>query len=265
MPTDVLIEYLSGLLNRSVSASESVHLSSAQRARLIGWLEASGQPFDSNAISARFEVSELARRLGAAPSQSERVCPREAASISVTAATVRGVGIDIQSVAELVNPAAINDLKNDAELRTLFSLRELSYAAGKGNPAETLAGLFAAKEAIRKADPGLLRQPFSCIEILPDPLGAPQFPGFAISISHSAGVAVAIAIAIPAGALDRSEPLGKRTAVIPAAPSPAQLLSPAIVGAGRRPGRARKVGVLITALLLGAGAAGIAWLHELSR
>jgi hypothetical protein len=45
---------------------------------------------------------------------------------------------------------------------------------------------------------------------------------------------------------------------------PAQVLKSA-VGAARSVNRERHLGVLITALLLGAGAAGIAWLHALAR
>jgi phosphopantetheine--protein transferase-like protein len=265
MPTDVLIEYLSTLLNRPVSVGESVSLSSAQRARFIGWLEVNGRAVGSGAIPAQFEVSELARSLGVMPAPSGGGSSRRPTSGPVTAAMVRGVGIDIQSVAELVKPEAINDLKNDAELRAMFTLRELSYAADKGNSAETLAGLFAAKEAIRKADPDMLPQALSSIEILPDAQGAPRFPGFAISISHSAGFAVAIAIATPTGALDPPEQVGNAGFGSQTSPSPSDVLIPAVVGAGWRPGRARQVGVLVTALLLGAGAAGIAWLHALTR
>jgi phosphopantetheine--protein transferase-like protein len=175
----------------------------------------------------------------------------------------RGIGIDIQSVAELIKPESRNDLKGDVELCAIFTLRELSYAEAKADPAQTLAGIFAAKEAARKADPLLLRRALTDIEILPDADGAPRLPGFAISISHSSGIA--IAIAIPVG-----EPMnGMSAANIAQAPGHARLVPGADASAGaadRQPLGGRRFAMVVLAFLSGAGAAGtLAWLHALAH
>jgi phosphopantetheine--protein transferase-like protein len=195
MTPETIASYLARLLNREVGSSSVVQLSSAQRARLVGWLESQGASVDSAVIRGAFFVHQLAREAGHAARAPGR--PNAGAGGGAgrsTASGFGGVGIDIQSVAELVRPEALADLKGDPELRAIFSLRELSYAEAKGTPAETLAGIFAAKEALRKADPRRTERPLVDIEILPDESGAPCVEGASLSISHSAGVAVAVAI-----------------------------------------------------------------------
>src|SRR5262249_30902493 len=63
-------------------------------------------------------------------------------------AGVLSVGIDLQVAAELIDEEAARDPKSSAELARIFSARELSYAIAKGTVRDTLAGLFAAKEAL---------------------------------------------------------------------------------------------------------------------
>jgi phosphopantetheine--protein transferase-like protein len=254
MIADALIEYLSTLLNRPVSAGERVNLSSAQRARLVGWLEASGHTVASGAVPAVLEVSQLERSLSAVAAMPELKLSSRFTPNRAMALPARGIGIDIQSVAELVKLEPTHDLKGDAELRAIFTLRELSYAESRGAAADTLAGIFAAKEAIRKADPAMLRLPLTDIEILPDEQGAPQFRGFAISISHSAGIAIAIAIAIPA------ETAGPQ--LKPASPATEMKNLPREEPHGRT-SRASHVKLVIVTVLIGAGVAGIAWLRAL--
>jgi phosphopantetheine--protein transferase-like protein len=253
MLSQTLVEYLSSLLNRPITAADRLDLSSAQRARLIGWLESQGALPAQCAIPRSFEVGQLARQLGE-PLTTQGAAPVPSLRLALgSSPELTGVGIDIQSVSELISPAALKDLKGDPELRALFTPREMSYAEGRPDPRETLAGIFAAKEAIRKADAAMLERPFTQIEILPDEQGAPRIAGFAISISHSAGVAIAIAIARTVAP----------TAQAPAGPLPVttQPVSPDPPVRERRTART----VIVAALLLSAGAAGLLWLHALIR
>jgi phosphopantetheine--protein transferase-like protein len=255
MLSQTLVEYLCSLLNRPVTAADRVDLSSAQRARLIGWLENQGAAPAAWVIPRSFEVGQLARQLGEPPTQ-EGAAPLPSIRPALGGAPEpSGVGIDIQSVSELISSAALKDLKGDPELRALFTPREMSYAECRSDPRETLAGIFAAKEAIRKADAAMLQRPFTQIEILPDEQGAPRIAGFAISISHSAGVAIAIAIA---------------RAVAPAAQAPASAATsltrqPSLTALDPPPVRERRVAraAIVAVLLLSAGAAGLLWLHGL--
>ncbi len=108
------------------------------------------------------------------------------------------IGIDIQRIDELLPTDALADPKASAELTATFTFREISYAQSRPHPLETLAGLFAAKEALRKCDPALLALPPLEVGVLPDDSGRPQFAGYTLSISHSGGLALAVAAALSA-------------------------------------------------------------------
>lgn len=106
------------------------------------------------------------------------------------------VGIDIQAIDELMAGVANrDDFKGDPELLRLFTMRELSYAQSRPGPSETLAGLFAAKEAMRKCLGGasIDAEAFRALEVLPDEYGRPVAAGFSLSISHSGNFAIAVA------------------------------------------------------------------------
>jgi hypothetical protein len=85
-----------------------------------------------------------------------------------------------------------SDPKLDPEMLAMFTMRELSYAQSKPNPAQTLAGIFAAKEAVLKSSNEHAN--ISKLEVLPNLDGKPLIEGYAISISHSKDYVVAIAI-----------------------------------------------------------------------
>ena len=61
----------------------------------------------------------------------------------------------------------------------------------------TTAGLFAAKEALVKADNRLMGRAFNSIVIEHAPDGKPLYEGFQISISHTDTLAVAVAVQLP--------------------------------------------------------------------
>ena len=115
-----------------------------------------------------------------------------------------GIGTDIVRVERIrkLSPRAVARLLTDAEQE---------YCARHADPAERIAGRFAAKEAVLKAfGTGLARgMSWRQLEILPDPQGAPRisFSGKAashmrllrathchVSISHSSAAAVAFVV-----------------------------------------------------------------------
>lgn len=106
---------------------------------------------------------------------------------SVTAS----VGIDIEPISSM--PPA-NDYREDAFYTMNFSPAEIAYCILQTNPAASFAGLFAAKEAIIKADNSYQHHNFNTIIIDHLPGGKPIHPGFEISISHTGDLAVAVAV-----------------------------------------------------------------------
>lgn len=111
---------------------------------------------------------------------------------------VVGVGLDVEQVSAL--PAA-----GDPFYAAHFTAAELSRALETADAQEHLAGVWAAKEAARKAVPALMAASFLAIQVRHDGAGRPsivitgvEMPGGAalqVSISHAAGLATAIVIA----------------------------------------------------------------------
>lgn len=100
------------------------------------------------------------------------------------------VGFDLQNIEELF-PKKINDFKSDNFVNEIFTIREISYAETRSKPIETLAGIFAAKEAIIKTGFKINR----LLEIeISHQNSIPKFDNFQISISHSNNYVAAIAI-----------------------------------------------------------------------
>lgn len=119
-----------------------------------------------------------------------------------------GIGIDIIEISRVKRAFQ----KNPRILHRLFTERELSDYRNRGSRAETLAGKFAAKEAVVKAmGTGLRGFAWTDIEILPDELGKPncqlfrkaaekrqglKISGFLISIAHNRTMAIANVLAV---------------------------------------------------------------------
>jgi phosphopantetheine--protein transferase-like protein len=107
-------------------------------------------------------------------------------------AAASAVGIDIEEVAAL--PRA-TDFRREEFYTMNFTAAEIAYCILQADPYSSFAGLFAAKEAIIKAD-GLYRtRTFNTLEIRHSPEGKPLYPDFGLSISHAGGMAVAVAVA----------------------------------------------------------------------
>lgn len=199
-------DYLGKLLNQSIDVRTVLRLSSAQRARFQAWLSQQGVSIDDTVLTGEFSLERL---LDGSGHQAARGAPpvvrKEADVLSPTGLTV---GIDIQHIGELFQSSNSNDFKSDAELTRIFTLRELSYAQSSTVPMDTLAGIFSAKEAVRKCwgGPALSQEEFRAIEILPDRDGKPTASGFELSIAHSGGLAVAVAARYVARTVPASTP-----------------------------------------------------------
>ncbi|HZJ76668.1 MAG TPA: holo-ACP synthase [Oscillospiraceae bacterium] len=120
---------------------------------------------------------------------------------------IKGIGIDIIEIDRIRR--AIE--KNDKFIDRVFTVNEKKAFEEKNHSPQTIAGYFAAKEAVSKAlGTGISNMQWKDIEILKDPSGKPYvrlynnaenlaysigIDKIFISISHSRGNAVALAIA----------------------------------------------------------------------
>jgi phosphopantetheine--protein transferase-like protein len=116
-------------------------------------------------------------------------------AVNVTAGnnfeTPISVGIDIEAIGLM--PIAV-DYRADVFYTANFTDAEIAYSILQPNPLATFAGLFAAKEAIVKADNAYLKIPFNKIAINHIASGKPVFNQFSISIAHANEYATAVAI-----------------------------------------------------------------------
>src|ERR1700722_8522900 len=114
---------------------------------------------------------DLIRRQGGADASvlvpAAPVYPGEAAGLP-------GLGIDIEEIAALPRVA---DFRMESFYVQNFTPGEISYCILQADPYASLAGLWAAKEAIVKADGQYRNRPFQAIEIGHTADGKPVFPG----------------------------------------------------------------------------------------
>jgi len=109
------------------------------------------------------------------------------------------IGIDLVKVERIAKV-----IENKKFLDKTFSKTEIEYARAKGeiNFAQTLAGMFAAKEAVLKAlGTGIVDLNLANVEILHSDLGQPYCKledgrVVNVSISHDGGMAVAAAMIV---------------------------------------------------------------------
>jgi phosphopantetheine--protein transferase-like protein len=101
------------------------------------------------------------------------------------------LGIDIEEVDAM--PKA-NDFREDAFYQMNFSSTEIAHCILQPNPYASFAGLFAAKEAIVKANNSNRNKSFNSIVINHDQNGKPGYPGFDLSVSHTNNLAIAVAL-----------------------------------------------------------------------
>lgn len=105
---------------------------------------------------------------------------------------IMGTGIDVMLIGRMEK-----SMEKDAFLHKVFTENELAYINGKGQKAQTAAGIFCAKEAFLKAcGKGIGDIPLRQIEVGHTAQGAPHivFEGAGkahVSISHMGDIAVA--------------------------------------------------------------------------
>ena len=115
---------------------------------------------------------------------------------------IRGLGLDICEIARMEKL-----LKDDRFLNRWFTEEEIRYIRSKGkNSAQTMAGIFAAKEAFAKALGTGIAFDLKDVGIIHDEEGQPGYAlsgeaaglaaggRFFLSISHEAGVSAAVCI-----------------------------------------------------------------------
>lgn len=105
------------------------------------------------------------------------------------------VGVDVEAVAAM---PLTSDYREDSFYHETFTPREISYALLQPNPRATFAGMWCAKEALRKADPGAAGSSWKNLEVVHDETGKPGLivvgkpvPGD-LSLSHSEETAIAV-------------------------------------------------------------------------
>ena len=112
----------------------------------------------------------------------------------------KGIGLDLCEIARMQTL-----LDEGRSLRRMFTEEEQAYIAGKGaSAAQTMAGMFSAKEAVLKALGTGMTVPMTDIVISHTELGQPivtltgkaaAFGGTVlVSITHEAGMAAAFAV-----------------------------------------------------------------------
>ncbi len=112
------------------------------------------------------------------------------------------IGIDLVSIDRMKTFA-----DNEAHLQKVFTFSEIAYYKSKGSKNETLAGMFAVKEAVSKCfGTGLVGFRLTDIEVFHDENGAPKVnlyngakrlcgnKSVYISISHEGTMATGIAM-----------------------------------------------------------------------
>lgn len=101
------------------------------------------------------------------------------------------IGIDVENTSAM---PVVNDFREEAFYTMNFAPAEIAYCILQPNPYASFAGLFAAKEAIVKADNIYKNRPFNTIVIDHLPGGKPVYPGFQVSIAHTNETAYAVAV-----------------------------------------------------------------------
>lgn len=201
----LVADYFTRLAGSEVTLDTPLRLSSAKIGAAESWLRRQGIVYDRSLLaSGRFTLGQLLQASGASDSPAPAHAPP---SHSPETDGTGGVGIDIEAKSSL--PDA-DDYRAHPFYLDNFTDRELAHCLERRDAKESLAGLWAAKEAIRKLQggPGVATS-LKAIEIAHDPAGAPGFPGVALSISHAGEFAVAVAVRAQAPA----------TPALPAPPS----------------------------------------------
>jgi phosphopantetheine--protein transferase-like protein len=196
-----LLTFLERLLGEPVAATDTITVSSTQRARIVAWLNdnsipASFSKLKSNLIRVPELLSGAAfaeKQQTDAPAPQAAAAPAPSGPVATGGAAVLGIGIDIQARSSMPEAA---DYRSDRFYSANFSPGELAHCIQQGDPLLSLAGIWAAKEAIIKAGAGARDKAdgLAGVEIAHAADGSPRYGGCLISISHDHGVAVAVCV-----------------------------------------------------------------------
>jgi len=192
MKITVATGYFSRLLNKNIDVDTSIGLSFARKSGAHSWLKLNNHKFDDQLLGSGLSVEKLVdNHLVNTPT---RDAEKISTPLQIPFSELEGgsVGIDVQSVSEFFPSGLPIDAKMDKELLEIFTTKELSYAQSNDRPEQALAGIFSAKEAIKKCSKNLIN--LNSIEILPNRNGKLCSVGHSISISHSGEFSIAIAI-----------------------------------------------------------------------
>lgn len=107
----------------------------------------------------------------------------------------KGIGIDIEEITAM---PLVNDYREDEFYKMNFDPAEIAYCILQPGIQASFAGLFAAKEAIVKANNRYKNKPFNTIFIDHLPGGKPVHSEFQLSIAHTDTTVVAVAVTINA-------------------------------------------------------------------
>ena len=148
-----IIEFLTRVLGRGIGADEAISLSSAQQGALLSFLKRKNINVNAARLSGTFHVADLfadkttnANNAVDSSSRQNRLLRIEPAAASNNVV----VGCDIQSIEEFSGLLTSNDMKSDPFVVDHFEANEIVYAENQPSPTDTLCGIFAAKEAIKK-------------------------------------------------------------------------------------------------------------------
>lgn len=116
---------------------------------------------------------------------------RSAEALEAAEADALAIGIDIQDIGDI---PVLGDSSSNSFFSDNFSEEEIAYCATQLDPRASFAARFALKEAIIKADNQFVGSPFNKLAITRNCQGAPKYPGFLLSCSHSRNQVVAVAV-----------------------------------------------------------------------
>lgn len=130
-------------------------------------------------------------------SSTKVAAPPRAASAAVSGIRI---GIDIESISAL---PGVPDFWEDEFYRETFARSEIAYALMQNDPRASLAAIWCAKEALRKADPSLADIEWQRMVVVHDGDGRPELrvdgqpAGGALSLTHTEQIAFAAFVNAP--------------------------------------------------------------------
>jgi len=139
-------------------------------------------------------IRTFAELMSRCSSQESGVLKLENEHTEIYPVSQSGIGIDIEKIS---NMPICSDFREDQFYKLNFTPQEISYCSIQINPRDSFGGLFAAKEAIVKANASYRKIPFNAIEVHHDLEGKPYIKDLQISISHLGDTAIAVAVAEP--------------------------------------------------------------------